>query len=112
MWKRTELKKKARASMKQNYWKIISVCFIIALLTTAYPVSTTFINLQISTDARQFSDAAFALDIPNSEVITQTVSHFLENTALPGLSGRVISAASHLAIDMYSTQVSILGLLI
>ena len=107
MWKRTELKKKARASMKQNYWKIISVCFIIALLTTAYPVSTTFINLQISTDARQFSDAAFALDIPNSEVITQTVSHFLENTALPGLSGRVISAASHLAIDMYSAQVSI-----
>lgn len=107
MWKRTELKRKARASMKQNYWKIISVCFIIALLTTAYPLSTTFINLQLSPDARQYSDAAFALEIPNSEVITQTVSHFLENTSLPGLSGRIISTVTQLVIDMYSTHISI-----
>lgn len=107
MWKRTELKKKARASMKQNYWKIISVCFIIALLTTAYPVSTTFISLQIAPDAQQYSDAVFALDIPNSEVIMQTVSHFLENAALPGLTGRIVSSVIQLVIDMYSTHLSI-----
>lgn len=106
MWKRTELKKKARASMKQSYWKIVSVCFITALLTTAYPVSTTFINLQISPDVSRYPDAAFALDISNSEVITQTVSHFLENTALPGLPGHIISTASQFAIDMFSTPVS------
>ena len=41
MWMRTELKKKARTLLKQNYWKAVSVCFIIAMLTTAYPVSTT-----------------------------------------------------------------------
>lgn len=107
MWKRTELKEKARASMKQSYWKIISVCFIIALMTTAYPVSTTFINLRIAPDVHQYSDAAFTFDLSNSAVITQTVSHFLENTALPGLPGHIISSAGQLAIDMYSTPVSI-----
>ena len=61
MWKRTELKEKARATMKQSYWKIISVCFIIALMTTAYPVSTTFINLRIAPDVHQYSNAASPL---------------------------------------------------
>ena len=106
MWKRTELKKKARASMKQSYWKMVSVCFIIALLTTAHPASTTFINLPLL-PGTQYSDAAFTLDISNSDVITQTVGHFVENTSLPGLSGQAVSSLSQLAIDMYSTHISI-----
>ena len=48
MWKRKDLKKKVRVSMRQSYWKMAAVCFVIAVLTTAYPVSATFINLQTS----------------------------------------------------------------
>lgn len=46
MWKRTELKKKSRALLRQHYWKAVSVCFVIAMLTTAYPVSTVFLSLR------------------------------------------------------------------
>lgn len=106
MWKRKALKKKTRASMKHTYWQMISVCFIIAVLTTAYPISTTFLNLQISSVSR-FTDAAFAMDIPNSEVISETVSHFLGRTPLSGLFGNTVAEVCHLVIDMYSTGISI-----
>lgn len=42
MGTRKELKKRARLSVKQSYWRAVSVCFLIAMLTTAYPVTTTF----------------------------------------------------------------------
>ena len=106
MWKRIELKKKARALLKQNYWKVISVCFIIAMLTTAYPVSTTFISLQ-NVSVGGEPDAAFALDIPNSEIVLQTVSHVFEGVTLPGISGRVVSAAGQITIDMFSNHISL-----
>src|SRR5699024_5294757 len=48
MWKRKILKKKARLSMRQNYWRMIAVCFIITMLTTAYPTTTTFLSAQTS----------------------------------------------------------------
>ena len=48
MWKRKVIKKKAMALMKQGYFRILPVCFLIAMLTTAYSFSTTFLNLQIS----------------------------------------------------------------
>ncbi len=106
MWMRTELKKKARTLLKQNYWKAVSVCFIIAMLTTAYPVSTTFISLQnISVTAEP--DAAFALDMPNSEIVIQTVSHFFEGVSLPGIGGRIVSAAGQIMIDMFSNHITL-----
>ena len=106
MWMRTELKKKARTLLKQNYWKAVSVCFIIAMLTTAYPVSTTFISLQnISVTGEP--DAAFALDMPNSEIVIQTVSHFFEGVSLPGIGGRIVSAAGQIMIDMFSNHITL-----
>lgn len=47
MWTRKGLKKKAQATMKQNFWRMVSVCFLIAMLTTAYPLSTAFLNTHI-----------------------------------------------------------------
>ena len=44
MWKRKVLKQKARFSVKINYWRMIAVCFLAAMLTTAYTSSTTFLN--------------------------------------------------------------------
>ncbi len=106
MWKRKALKKKVRLSIRQSYWKMIAVCFIIAVLTTAYPISTTFINLQIAPGSR-LSDAAFAPDLPNSEVISQTIGLFVDRTPLSGLFGRTIANISHLIIDLYSTSISV-----
>ena len=45
MWSRKELKKKARILIKSNYWRSISVCFLIAMLTASYPISRSlFLN--------------------------------------------------------------------
>ena len=32
MWKRRVLKKKVRTTMKQSYWRMVSVCFLAAML--------------------------------------------------------------------------------
>lgn len=45
MWKRKELKKNARRSIRQNYWRMVSVCFLIALLTASYPLATAFLGV-------------------------------------------------------------------
>ena len=39
MWKRKELKTKAKQVVKKNYWTAILVCFIIALLTGEFGTS-------------------------------------------------------------------------
>lgn len=40
MWKRSELKKRARPVLKRNYIAVVAACFIIAVLTGAYSFST------------------------------------------------------------------------
>lgn len=105
MWKRNALKKKVRSSIRQSYWRMAAVCFIIAVLTTAYPISTTFINLQISPGPR-LSDAAFAPVLPNSEIISQTIGLFMGTTPLSGLFGSTVANISHFLIDLYSTNIS------
>lgn len=106
MWKRKALKKKVRSSIRQSYWRMAAVCFIIAVLTTAYPISTTFINLQTAPGPR-LSDAAFAPDLPNSEVISQTIGLFIDRSPLSGLFGGTVANMSHLIIDLYSTSISV-----
>lgn len=39
MWKRKELKAKAREVVKKNYWTVIVVCFLLALLTGEFGTS-------------------------------------------------------------------------
>ncbi len=39
MWKRKELKAKARQAVKKNYWTVIVVCFLLALLTGEFGTS-------------------------------------------------------------------------
>ena len=106
MWKRRVLKKKARAAMKQSYWRMISVCFLIAMLTASYAVSTTFFNLRLS-PGPYYSDASYTTGIPNSEVLKDIVDRFLENTPLISLFRGPIARVSSLVIDFYSTGVSV-----
>ena len=103
MWKRSDLKKKAHALLKQNYWKAISVCFIIAVLTTSYRVSSAFLSLR-SVSAERVPDAAFqiTIDMFSSHItlfyrILHSVSAFLNEGIIAGL----IPAAGLLLAFLY-----------
>lgn len=58
MWKIRELKKKARSNIKQNYWAMIAVCFIMALLVSEYSVSgVLFARIEGSADGNAITKA-------------------------------------------------------
>ena len=76
--------------MKSGYWRIVSVCFLTAMLTAAYSISTTFLNLQIPSGS-QPADAAYAPSVPNSEVLLDTLRHLLQGTPLSGLFSGTLS---------------------
>lgn len=82
MWKQKTLKKSSKSCMKPAYTRMVSVCFIISLLTTAYPVSTTFLNLQ-KLSGPAYTDAAFSLSITNSEAFAETLGLILGGNAFP-----------------------------
>ena len=105
MWKRRVMKKKAIALLKHNYRRMVSVCFLIAILTTAYSVSTTFLNLQIPSSPEP-AEAVFTLRIPNSEAVIGAVRNFAENTPLPGLLGGILEDALAILIDLFSSTIS------
>lgn len=106
MWKRRVLKRKARATMRRSYWRVISVCFLIAMLTASYAVSTTFFSLQLSPGS-YYSDAAYTSVISNSEVLKDTADHFLENTPLIRLFHGSAAQIGSLVIDFYSASISV-----
>lgn len=92
--------------MKKSYSRMLSVCFLIAMLTTAYSVSTTFFNLQIPSEPST-TDAAYTFSIPNSEAVLDTVGHFLEGTPLDGIFHGVLYDISSMVIDLFSTNISV-----
>ena len=106
MWKRKALKKNTRGLLKRSYWRMIAVCFLTAMLTTAYAVSTTFLNLQFSAHPH-YTDAAFSTGIPNSEVIEETIRHFLEHTPMIRLLQSGAFDITSLLVDLYSTNFSV-----
>ena len=73
MWKQKTLKKKVRTALKQNYWTVVSVCFLIALLTSAYPASTTFVGSHaVNPDSTLLIAGPFSPDSSNSGAISET----------------------------------------
>lgn len=106
MWKRRVMKRKAIASLKQNYWRMISVCFLIAILTTAYSVSTTFLYLQFPPSAEP-AGSVFALNIPNSETVMETIRTLAGHTVLSTLSDGIPERIASVLIDMFSVNVSV-----
>ncbi|HJA64877.1 MAG TPA: DUF975 family protein [Candidatus Mediterraneibacter cottocaccae] len=106
MWTRKALKKKSRTAIKKNYFKLISVCFLIAVLTTAYPVSTTFFGYQTSVPEKGATDAPFAPDISNSQVAEEMVSNFLDGTILDRLIGSSPVDPGSFLIDLYTSGTS------
>lgn len=91
--------------MKQSYCRIISVCFLIAVFTTAYSMSTTFFNLQEYVAPQ--SDAVFTLPVPNSEVIENIVTRFFGDTTFASLFRGAVSHISSLFIDLLTSSTSV-----
>ena len=107
MWKRKVMKKKARISMKQNYWRMISVCFLAAMLVGAYPSSTTFLGSQalIPSIERRVS-APFASEDTNSEVITEIVRRLFHGTFISDFMASPASFLADILVDLGSTSTS------
>lgn len=106
MWKRRVMKKRAVELLKQNYWRMVSVCFLIAVLTTAYSVSTTFLNLQIPS-TEEPAEAVFTLSIPNSEAVISAVQNLAERTPLPGIFNGIVEDIAAVLIDLFSSTISV-----
>ena len=106
MWKRRTIKIKAILLMKQGYFRMLPVCFLIAMLTTAYSVSTTFFNLQMPSGSAA-TDAAFTAGLPNSEAVLDTAARLLEGTPLAGISHGMIYNIAAMVIDLFSTNISV-----
>ena len=85
---------------------MISVCFLIALFTTSYSVSTTFLFLQIPSGS-QNAHAFLPPGIPNSEALIDTASRFLSGTSLASLFTGVWENAGAVLIDLFSAKLSV-----
>lgn len=106
MWKQKTLKKSSKSCMKPAYTRMVSVCFIISLLTTAYPVSTTFLNLQ-KLSGPAYTDSAFSLSITNSEAFAETLGLILGGNAFPKLLQNTVFHVFSFVIDLCSAGISI-----
>ena len=103
MWKRKILKKKARLSMRQNYWRMIAVCFIITMLTTAYPTTTTFLSAQTSSlSPGPQSSISFTPNETNSEVLRETISNIAQVVGASKSSEELTAAGMNILVDLYS----------
>lgn len=107
MWKRKILKKKARLSMRQNYWRMIAVCFIITMLTTAYPTTTTFLSAQTSSlSPGPQSSISFTPNETNSEVLRETISNIAQAVGASTSSEELTAAGMNILVDLYTTSTS------
>ena len=77
MWKRKVLKKRTRQSLKYNYWRMVAVCFLTAMLTTAYTSSTIFIN-QYEPGGHTPPAPDVSAGASNSEIIADTVEQIAD----------------------------------
>lgn len=109
MWKRKVLKKKTRAILKVNYWRIVAVCFLAAMMTTAYASSTTFLQ-QYLPDAqiKTIDGASATAGASNSEVIADTVEQISDEPKTTLFSSAPLNAAAEFMIDLYTSGKSVL----
>lgn len=106
MWKRKAIKKKAAALLKKSYSRMLSVCFLIVVLTASRSVSTGFLNLQIPSEPSG-TDAAYTFSVSNSEAVLDTVSHFLKVTPTDGIIYDVLYNTGSVLIDLFSPSISV-----
>ena len=107
MGKRKDLKKKARLSIRQSYWRAVSVCFLIAMMTTTYPATTTFFGFH-AVSGGILGEPSGLSDLSNSDVMMQIAGQFdsVENVlqAVP----RPVIEAGGLVVDICTSASSFL----
>ncbi len=107
MGTRKELKKRARLSIKQSYWRAVSVCFLIAMLTTAYPVTTTFFGFN-AVSGGILSEPAGTSDLSNSDVIIQIADSIVPEDSIVRLIPDAVIEAGGLVVDICTSAGSLL----
>ncbi len=107
MGTRKELKKRARLSIKQSYWRAVSVCFLIAMLTTAYPVTTTFFGFN-AVSGGILSEPAGTSDLSNSNVIIQIADSIVPEDSIVRLIPDAVIEAGGLVVDICTSAGSLL----
>lgn len=105
MWKTSDLKKKARRSMKYNFKRMVSVCFLIAMLTTAYTSSTFFIH-HYNSNSQDFSICELTGNAPTSQIIEDTLEQLVDKQ-LPVFHS-FFGYFSTLLLDLYVSGRSII----
>lgn len=112
MEKLTNLKKTSLSSLKASYWRLVSVCFLIAMLTSAYPASTTFFGFHKIAHSSQThsqtenAEGAFSSDRSNSEEIEQTVENYFSDTFLMDLYQSSSYMLVNTLVEICSTSMS------
>lgn len=104
MWTRKHLKHQAKKSLKSNYQKMVSVCFLIAFLTTSF-ASSTFIFRQFRPGLQtifvqthlNFPDAS------NSSIATDTLQHVFQIS----FSGAPLATLFEHILNIYTSGRSI-----
>ena len=105
MWTRKHLKHQAKKSLKSNYQKMVSVCFLIAFLTTSF-ASSTFIFRQFRPGLQtifvqthlNFPDAS------NSSIAADTLHHVFQIS----LSGTPLASLFEHMLNIYTSGRSFL----
>ncbi len=105
MWTRKHLKHQAKKSLKSNYQKMVSVCFLSAFLTTSF-ASSTFIFRQFRPGLQtifvqthmNFPDAS------NSSIATDTLQHVYQIS----FSGAPLASLFEHILNMYTSGRSFL----
>ena len=105
VWKQRDLKKNARNSFRTNYQRMVAVCFIIAMFTTAYASSTTFIQQLPGkyTASMQSDPEAARASEPNSAIIEDTLQYLFDFSSADDFFTNMIDRL----IDIYSSNLSL-----
>lgn len=104
MWKRKVLKKNARRIIKLNYRRMIAICFLTAMLTTAYTSSAIFMN-GYDPDSRSTDPPDIATSYSNSKIIEDTVAQLTDDK--PSILHTPAGNAANLLLNLYTSGRSI-----
>ena len=103
MWKRKELKKNARRSIRQNYWRMVSVCFLIALLTASYPLATAFLGVHPLSHIDTISNLHQTFETETtSQILEETATRLFHNTDIENLYQNPSATYTNLLVDLYA----------
>ena len=93
--------------MKQTYWRMVSVCFLAAMVAGLYPISATFLGTQAVIPSIERNMAApFSAEITNSQIISSLADRLFEDSLLSDFFNSPFSTVADFIIELGSTSSS------